>query len=505
MTAEIDAGEAKGGGLWNGDRLGREEDAAFIRKFLERRIAERGEAGKKRSYVLNLDAGWGHGKTFFLEHFAAQASKEGHVVAYVNAWRDDFSDDPLVSVMGAIDAAVAPHITKKGGLAQTYQTVKENFGGILLAAGMGFAGQVARKVVGEAAGQIAGMVGDPTNAAQAERGEKSTIDAAVSEAGESAIREISDRMAKRAISDFAAARRSVNAFREGLEALLTTLAAKEHIPMPLYVLVDELDRCRPPFAIAMLERVKHLFDADNVVFIVATDTEQLAHSIQSVYGAGFGAGTYLNRFFDRTYRFDPPSMLPFVEGLLAAGPIAEEHLFLFDDNIPKFIADTFSYFGVSLRDAEQAYDLVRTVATTWTHKVPLELGALLPIAIAQIRAIEPKFGKEVMEELQRKRPRGWKEPPGVGFTRRVRQGGSFDIAEIRVTPHDLFVNYGDLASIPLPKVSEHTSSGVRQFVQNRLEREFAVLHNGTHYSGREPFSLVAQYPDMIRKAGRLVV
>lgn len=213
MTAEIEAGEAKGSGLWNGDRLGREEDAAFIRKFLERRIEERGEAGKKRSYVLNLDAGWGHGKTFFLEHFAAQASKEGHVVAYVNAWRDDFSDDPLVSVMGAIDAAVAPHITKKGGLAKTYQTVKENFGGILLAAGKGFAGQVAKKVVGEAAEHIAGIVGDPTGAAEA--GEKSTTEAALGEAGESVIREISDRMAKRAIADFSAARRSVDTFKGG--------------------------------------------------------------------------------------------------------------------------------------------------------------------------------------------------------------------------------------------------------------------------------------------------
>ncbi|WP_419182173.1 P-loop NTPase fold protein [Pantoea ananatis] len=35
---------------------------------------------------------------------------------------------------------------------------------------------------------------------------------------------------------------------------------------PLFVFVDELDRCRPTYAIEMLETIKHLFSIENVVY-----------------------------------------------------------------------------------------------------------------------------------------------------------------------------------------------------------------------------------------------
>ena len=52
----------------------------------------------------------------------------------------------------------------------------------------------------------------------------------------------------------------------------------------VFVLVDELDRCRPTYAIEMLETIKHFFSLDNYIFVVATDTNQLSHSIKAVYG-----------------------------------------------------------------------------------------------------------------------------------------------------------------------------------------------------------------------------
>ncbi|QDE47832.1 hypothetical protein EIN43_17235 [Enterobacter hormaechei] len=66
--------------------------------------------------------------------------------------------------------------------------------------------------------------------------------------------------------------------------------------MPTFIFIDELDRCRPNYAIDMLETIKHLFDINNVVFVIATDKEQLSHSICSVYGSGFDATRYLDRF-----------------------------------------------------------------------------------------------------------------------------------------------------------------------------------------------------------------
>ncbi|MEL0615029.1 P-loop NTPase fold protein, partial [Marinomonas arenicola] len=47
--------------------------------------------------------------------------------------------------------------------------------------------------------------------------------------------------------------------------------------------VDELDRCRPSYAVEMLESIKHIFDIKGIVFVVATDSEQLQHGVKAIY------------------------------------------------------------------------------------------------------------------------------------------------------------------------------------------------------------------------------
>ncbi len=66
----------------------------------------------------------------------------------------------------------------------------------------------------------------------------------------------------------------------------------------LVIFIDELDRCRPSFAIEMLERIKHYFDDERVIFVVSLNKEQLIHTITNYYGSGFDATRYLNKFFD---------------------------------------------------------------------------------------------------------------------------------------------------------------------------------------------------------------
>lgn len=62
--------------------------------------------------------------------------------------------------------------------------------------------------------------------------------------------------------------------------------------------VDELDRCKPSYAVKLLERVKHYFANDRITFVFSINSEQLQHTISGYYGAGFNAGKYLDRFFD---------------------------------------------------------------------------------------------------------------------------------------------------------------------------------------------------------------
>lgn len=66
----------------------------------------------------------------------------------------------------------------------------------------------------------------------------------------------------------------------------------------LVIFVDELDRCRPNFAVKLLERIKHYFDNDKITFVFSINALQLQHTIKKYYGDNFDAHNYLDRFFD---------------------------------------------------------------------------------------------------------------------------------------------------------------------------------------------------------------
>ena len=65
-------------------------------------------------------------------------------------------------------------------------------------------------------------------------------------------------------------------------------------------MIDELDRCRPTFALDVLEKIKHIFDVPGVFFVAALNKNALAKTIESVYGITDG-NEYLSKFFDDTH------------------------------------------------------------------------------------------------------------------------------------------------------------------------------------------------------------
>ncbi|WP_249118541.1 P-loop NTPase fold protein [Pseudoalteromonas sp. NEC-BIFX-2020_015] len=73
---------------------------------------------------------------------------------------------------------------------------------------------------------------------------------------------------------------------------------------PAFIFIDELDRCRPTYAVEMLEAIKHIFDIEGLVIVVSTHTEELQHTIKALYGSDFNATDYLKRFFDTKYHLD---------------------------------------------------------------------------------------------------------------------------------------------------------------------------------------------------------
>jgi hypothetical protein len=66
---------------------------------------------------------------------------------------------------------------------------------------------------------------------------------------------------------------------------------------PLVFVLDELDRCRPPFALALIENIKHFFSVPGVVFILVTNLQQLESAVGYAYGPRIDARSYLQKFY----------------------------------------------------------------------------------------------------------------------------------------------------------------------------------------------------------------
>ena len=86
-----------------------------------------------------------------------------------------------------------------------------------------------------------------------------------------------------------------NDFKESLSELAQKSSEQE---LPLVIIIDELDRCKPSFAVEILEKIKHLFLVKDVIFVLSMHHEQLEESIKKIYGQNINAHTYLQKFID---------------------------------------------------------------------------------------------------------------------------------------------------------------------------------------------------------------
>lgn len=115
----------------------------------------------------------------------------------------------------------------------------------------------------------------------------------------------------------------------------------------LVVIIDELDRCKPTFAVQTLEIIKHLFNIEGLVFIFSLDIEQLAHSVRTVYGEGFDAVGYLERFFNYL------TMLPRGSVSLTIDAFVKEYgITICEARVKRSFEIIVDQFNLSLREAK---------------------------------------------------------------------------------------------------------------------------------------------------------
>ena len=195
--------------------------------------------------VLAVDAAWGAGKTTFLRMWTQHLRNQEFRVVEINAWETDFSGEPFVALSTELLDGI-----KSGETKHLKEALKK----------------VLRWVV-------------PT----AIRMAASTVPGTSQKLGERTASYVADRL-----SGHREAQKSVAEFKRVLQDMAAKLF-EANGNRPLIVAIDELDRSRPSYAVELLEVAKHLFAVDRIVFVLAVNLDQLAHSVRALYGGDFDA------------------------------------------------------------------------------------------------------------------------------------------------------------------------------------------------------------------------
>jgi hypothetical protein len=217
--------------------------------------------------VISIDGQWGDGKSTFVRMWQGMLTDAEMPNIYIDAFASDYIDDPFLAVASAITTYIEENNSKGNKKSAEFVQKAKEVGSRLLPWGT----KIAFKAV------TAGLING------------SDIEQLV------AVRkDIANDLATTA-SDFVGkqleAHKEDQQLFEDFKKELTNITDDKK----LVIIIDELDRCKPTYALGLLEKIKHLFSTKNVFFVLVMHKQELEKSIKCIYG-DIDAYAYLQKF-----------------------------------------------------------------------------------------------------------------------------------------------------------------------------------------------------------------
>lgn len=266
-----------------------------------------------KSLTMNLSAEWGFGKTYFIDNWISDLLSKKHPSIKINTWTTDYTSDPLSLILNEINEQLQEHMHKSSGYLERLSSVKASSLKLLKTGAKPLAAIALKHLTRLSTEELWELL------EQEDEQEPSKINDQVIDGMEAVSQEMVSTLLSGYIEQQAKQHRklstAISEFKDSLGTLTKFIDKKKAHKLPIFVFIDELDRCRPTHAIEVLELIKHIFGVPGVYFVIATDPQQLAESIRAVYGQGFNANIYLKRFFDFEYRLSKPSYEAFANFL----------------------------------------------------------------------------------------------------------------------------------------------------------------------------------------------
>lgn len=238
-------------------------------------------SSNQQPFTLSINANWGSGKTTFVKLWKAYLAKEHSINSlYFSAWEDDFTKEPLISILGEINKYISENFHADPEVEKKFTKVKQLSVKILKRGAPAFI-----------KGAISGLID-------------------IGKGYDDAIAAMAESSAIELIDNYSEEKNITEEFKNAISELLSYIDEEK----PFVIFVDELDRCRPTYSIELLERIKHVFGIKGLIFVLSIDKSQLSESIKSQYG-NIDTDNYLRRFIDLEYNLSSPNVEKFCDFL----------------------------------------------------------------------------------------------------------------------------------------------------------------------------------------------
>lgn len=308
-----------------------EQQDEFSRKPIAEKVIRLLTSDIKVSPLV-IDGGWGTGKTYFchkLINLINETCSEQYRTVYVDAFKADHADEPLMTLLAAI-LSLLPEPEKKTLREKALPALRVGLKTSLKAA----VGWVLKQDAADVVENFEDELKDASN-------------------------EVIDSTIESLLKDHEKAEQSIHSLR----AVLQELTKEKKI----IVFVDELDRCRPDFAVAMLENIKHIFDVEGVLFSLITNSTQLRASIRNHYGDFIDAQLYLEKFVGFRFSLNKYQLSSRKEELISYSHFinsienSEDTCFSFlkDKKILRLTKFLLESNNISLRETEKLLKYIR--------------------------------------------------------------------------------------------------------------------------------------------------
>ena len=302
-----------------------------------------------------IDGGWGTGKTEFCQKLIQlmQQQHPDYQPVYIDAFRSDHSGEPLLALLAEIIKACTPEDTgdqPSGQRKNITRKVAKAAGFVMKTVAKAAVGHVLKQNTDDLAEEFQQIMNDGQDA--------DSLAETVTDAAATIASHTIDATVEALLKEQIEAEKNLKT----LKACLKEFAEAK----PIILFIDELDRCRPDYAVDMLEVIKHVFEVENVKIVLVTNTKQLRAAINHRYGVEVDAQKYLDKFLKYSFALPDKIVAPFgmiqalvsveyFKQLIRKSRMADELRSLIEERngTINFISDMIERNNISLRETER--------------------------------------------------------------------------------------------------------------------------------------------------------